>query len=57
MKKVDAQATYQICVLFWPMWQDWVYLTPSFNVYNFSHIDFTSVNFSSLSDPVACFGA
>ena len=27
------------------------------DVYNFSRINFTSVNFSSLSDPVACFGS
>ena len=46
MKKVDVRAMYQICVLFWPMWQDQVYLIPSFNVYNFSRIDFTSVNFA-----------
>ena len=55
MKKADTRATYQICVLFWSMLQDWYYLIPSFNVYNFSHISFTLVNFSSLSDPVACF--
>ena len=39
---------YQICVLFWSMWQEQVYLIPSFNVYNFSHINFTSVNFSNI---------
>ena len=43
------RATYQICVLFLPMWQDRVYLIPCFNVYNFSSIDFTSVNFSERS--------